>query len=215
MAQDQISLMLVLVALSLMPIFFILTTSFIKISMVLIIARESLGVQSVPPNIVLYGLSLILSFYIMGPIYNKTYDNMTKTVLSNKTLTVPELVNNIQLSSEPVKTFLLKHSETSKREYFYQTLKKYWTPEMMLGVTKTDFLVLMPAFVVSEITQGFKIAFLIYLPAMIIDIIVANILMAMGMMMMSPTTISLPLKLLLFVAIDGWERLVKVLMSTY
>ncbi len=215
MAQEQISLIFILTALSLLPIFFIMTTSFIKIAMVCIIARESLGVQQVPPNIILYGLSLVLSFYIMGPVYNKTYTNLSSSVLTNKNITVPLLINSVQLSATPVKNFLIKHSEPSKREYFYSTLKKYWTPEMMADVSKDDYVIVVPAFVISELTQGFKIAFLIYLPAMIIDIIVSNILMAMGMMMMSPTTISLPIKLLLFISIDGWERLIKVLMSTY
>ena len=215
MGNDPISIMIVLALLSLVPIIFVLTTSFIKIAMVCILARESLGVQQVPPNIVIYGLSLVLSFYIMGPVYNSTYKALTSDILSGKPITAQILIERFQTSSEPVRQFLIKHSERTQREFFYQSLKRYWTPEMMVDTKIGDFIIIAPAFVISEITQGFKIGFLIYLPSVIIDIIISNILMAMGMMMMSPVTISLPVKLLLFVSIDGWSRLVLVLLGTY
>ncbi len=214
MGNDPISIMIILALMSLIPIIFVLTTSFIKIAMVCILTRESLGVQQVPPNIVIYGLSLVLSFYIMGPVYNNTYKSLSSDILSGKPLTAQILVERFQTSSEPVRQFLIKHSERTQRDFFYQSLKRYWTPEMMADTKIDDFIIVVPAFVVSEITQGFKIGFLIYLPSVIIDIIISNILMAMGMMM-SPVTISLPVKLLLFVSIDGWSRLIKVLLSTY
>ena len=215
MGNDPISIMVVLGIMSLVPIIFVLTTSFIKIAMVCILTRESLGVQQVPPNIVIYGLSLVLSFYIMGPVYSGTYKSLTSDILSGKPLTAPILIERFQTSSEPVRQFLIKHSERTQRDFFYQSLKRYWTPEMLADTTINDFIIVVPSFVISEITQGFKIGFLIYLPSVIIDIIISNILMAMGMMMMSPVTISLPVKLLLFVSIDGWSRLIKVLLGTY
>ena len=215
MSNDPISIILILSGLGFLPIIFILTTSFIKIAMVCILTRESLGVQQVPPNIVIYGLSLILSFYIMGPIYNNTYKLLSNDILNNQAISAQSLISGLNSSSVPVKQFLLKHSQRTEREFFYQSLKRYWTPEMLIDTKMDDFIILVPAFMVSELTQGFKIGFLIYLPSVIIDIIISNILMAMGMMMMSPVTISLPLKLLLFVSIDGWSRLIKVLLSTY
>lgn len=201
--------------LSLLPIFVVLTTSFIKISMVLILTRESLGVQQIPPNIVIYGLSLILSFYVMGPIYNKSFQTLQQDITSNQVVSSQELIMTIQQSSQPLKMFLQKHSQPDEQEYFYQTLKQFWTPEMMQDVKKDNLIILVPAFLVHELTAAFKIGFLIYLPSVIIDIIVSNILMAMGMMMMSPVTISLPIKLLLFISLNGWARLIHALLHTY
>ncbi len=215
MNNDPVSLMFILFGLSLMPVIFVLTTSFIKIAMVCILTRESLGVQQVPPNIVIYGLSIILSFYIMGPVYNNTYTLLKTNLLNGTQITAPMLIEGFETSAKPVKDFLLKHSNRAERDFFYKSLKRYWTPEMLSTTQKDDFIILVPAFVVSEITQGFKIGFLLYLPSLIIDIVISNILMAMGMMMMSPVTISLPIKLLLFISVDGWSRLINLLMSTY
>ena len=215
MGNDPVVLILILVFCSLIPILFILTTSFVKISMVCILARDSLGVQQVPPNIVLYGLSLILSLYVMGPIYNNSYNIMHQDLISGNQITAKKLIDNFDASSTPLRQFLIKHSDREQKDFFYKSLKKYWTSDMLKDVTINDFIILVPSFVVSELTQGFKIGFLIYLPSIIIDIIVSNLLMAMGMMMMSPVTISLPIKLLLFISIDGWTRLINVILGTY
>jgi type III secretion protein R len=215
MGSDPVGMIILMFGLSVLPVCFILTTSFIKIAMVCILTRESLGVQQVPPNIVIYGLSLILSFYVMGPVYNNTYMTLSDSVMQNKQITPQLLITQFQASSVPVKQFLLKHSSKTERDFLYKSLQKYWSKEMLVSVKNDDLIILVPAFVISELTEGFKIGFLIYLPAVIIDIIVSNILMAMGMMMMSPVTISLPIKLLLFISIDGWSRLVHVLLNTY
>lgn len=212
---DPIPIIFIMAIMSLFPIIFILTTSFIKISTVCFLTRESLGIQQIPPNMVIYGLSLILSFYIMGPVYQKSYQAVVDDLSANKTMDSKSLMNDFQKSSAPLKTFLLKHTPQNEREFFYKSLKQYWTQDMLSSVQKDDFIILVPAFVVSELTQAFKIGFLIYLPSVIIDVIVSNILLAMGMMMMSPVTISLPLKLLLFISVDGWSRLIHVLLSTY
>ncbi len=203
-----------LTLLSLAPIIFVLTTCFIKISMVLILTRESLGVQQIPPNIVIYGLSLILSFYIMGPVYNKSF-LIIKNNINNNEVTAKSLVNSYSSSIEPLRTFLYLHSNINERTFFYNTLNKLWTKDMLVDVRKDDLLILIPAFMISEVTKAFRIGFLIYLPSIMIDIIVSNILMAMGMMMMSPVTISLPIKILLFISIDGWSRLVHLLLNSY
>ena len=114
-----------------------------------------------------------------------------------------------------MRAFLLKHSKTENRDFFVATTKKLWTPELSKTVSDTDFVILMPSFLVSELTQAFQIGFLLYLPFLIIDLVVSNILLAMGMMMVSPVTISMPLKLFLFVMADGWTRLIKGLIVTY
>lgn len=197
--------------LSLLPIIFVMTSSFIKISMVLLLTRESLGVQQVPPNMVIYCLSLILSFYIMSPVYNSTITSISDKEPQN----AHELVVKLQSSSQDTKKFLIKHTSRSQVDFFYQSIQELWPPNMRAKVKRDDIVILVPAFMVTEITAAFKIGFLIYLPSIIIDIIVSNILMAMGMMMMSPQTISLPIKLLLFIILDGWSRLIHVLFNTY
>jgi type III secretion protein R len=213
MLNDQMMLILILTCLSLLPIFFILTTSFIKVAVVCMMTRDSLGVQQIPPNIVIYGLSLILSFYVMGPVYNNTYQTVSQQFRNNQTVNASQLFTNIQESSKPIKTFLLSHAKTEERVFFFQSLKHFWKKDNL--VRADDFMVLIPAFVITELTAAFKIGFLIYLPSVLIDILVSNILMAMGMMMMSPVTISLPIKLLLFVSVDGWSRLIHALLNTY
>lgn len=197
--------------LSLLPIIFVMTSSFIKISMVLLLTRESLGVQQVPPNMVIYCLSLILSFYIMSPVYNSTINSITDQEPQN----AHEFIVKLQSSAQDTKKFLIKHTAKSQVDFFYQSIQELWPANMRAKVKRDDIVILVPAFMVTEITAAFKIGFLIYLPSIIIDIIVSNILMAMGMMMMSPQTISLPIKLLLFIILDGWSRLIHVLFNTY
>lgn len=215
MNYDPMSTILLLFGLSLLPIVIVLTTSFIKIAIVLILTRESLGVQQVPPNIVVYALSLILTCYIMGPVYNKSFQALSQDVNGGKQLTYQTIVNDFELSSKPVKQFLQRNSDPAEQQFFLKTLQQTWSKDMLANVKNDDFIILIPAFVISELTQAFKIGFLIYLPSIIIDIIISNILMAMGMMMMSPVTISLPIKLLLFIAINGWSRLIHILLGTY
>lgn len=212
-ATNPVSVISFLGILSLIPIIFILTTSFIKISMVLILTRESLGVQQIPPNIMIYALSLILSFYVMGPVYNKSINAFNGQDI--QTMSSTQVVKNLDLSTDSVKSFLIDHTPNNEKEFFYQTLKQFWSPTMLKSVDRNNLIVLVPAFAISEITQAFKIGFLIYLPSVMIDIIVSNILMALGMMMMSPVTISLPIKLLLFIALNGWSRLIHALLGSY
>lgn len=212
---NPISVIILLGVLSVLPIIFVLTTSFIKIAMVCILTRESLGVQQVPPNLVIYGISLILSFYVMGPVYNNSYLALNTDMSNNQQLTTQVLIEDFNKSAAPIKQFLTRNSQVNEREFFYQSLKRFWSKEMFNSVKRDDFIILIPAFMISELTQAFKIGFLIYIPSVIIDIIVSNILMAMGMMMMSPVTISLPIKLLLFISIDGWSRLLHALLGTY
>lgn len=213
---NQISLIFLFAILTILPVLFVLTTSFIKISVVCIMTRDSIGVQQVPPNIVLYCISLILSFYIMGPIYNNIYKNAIENNISNTTtINAVELITNINDSVQPLKLFLIKHSNPNERIFFFKNIQKYWGTDLAKEVKNNDWLVIVPAFVITEITAAFKIGFLIYLPSIIIDIVVSNILMAMGMMMMSPVTISLPIKLLLFISLDGWSRLLHALLNTY
>lgn len=210
---DPISLSLLLALLGLVPLFLVVTTSFLKISTVMMLVRNALGVQQVPPNIALYGLSLVLSLYIMAPVMQEV-----GTALRSE----PEALSNIESTFsafgkgvEPLRTFLFKYSKPEQRAFFIDATKRIWPPEQAKLATDRDLFILMPAFIVSELTAAFQIGFLLYLPFVVIDLIVSNILLALGMMMVSPSTISLPLKLFLFVVVDGWTRLLHGLILSY
>ncbi len=212
-AIDPISLAIVLAILGLLPLFLVVTTSFLKISTVMMLVRNSLGVQQVPPNIALYGLSFILSLYVMAPVIEKTGDAFRNE--PGALTSVQAIMNTFSKGSEPLRAFLIKNSKAEQRAFFVNTTKTMWPKEQSDKVKESDFLVLMPAFVVGELTTAFEIGFLLYLPFVVIDLIVSNILLALGMMMVSPSTISLPLKLFLFVMVDGWTQLLHGLVLSY
>lgn len=210
---DPITLAVVLAMMALMPTLVVVTTSFLKIAVVMSLLRNALGVQQMPPNLALYGMALILSFYVMAPVGDSMFDRITAQPEALKN--IPGLVSGVREGAEPLREFMLKNSRVEQRDFFVRTAQRMWGPRLSEGMTERDFIVLMPAFVVSELTAAFQIGFLIYLPFVVIDLIVSNILLAMGMMMVSPVTISLPLKLFLFVMVDGWSRLIQGLVLTY
>lgn len=210
---DPISLLVVFGLLALVPTLVVVTTAFLKISIVIMLLRNALGVQQIPPNIALYGLSLILTAYVMAPIGQRIYETTLKSPVNTKS--VESVITAVRKGAEPMRAFLEKNSKPEQRDFFVRTTQKIWGAEMAADVKPNDFLVLMPAFLVGELTSAFQIGFLIYLPFLVIDLIVSNILLALGMMMVSPVTITLPLKLFLFVAVDGWTRLIHGLVLTY
>lgn len=210
---DPITLVIVLALLSLVPVLVVCTTSFLKLTIVMSLVRNALGVQQIPPNIALYGLALILSAYIMAPIGGRMVDAVQNHPDALKN--VSSLVATLRESAEPLRNFMERNSHPEQRDFFLRTAQRMWGPELAADVKGTDFLVLMPAFIVTEMTMAFQIGFLLFLPFIVIDLIVSNILLAMGMMMVSPVTISLPLKLFLFVSVDGWSKLIHGLILTY
>jgi type III secretion protein R len=212
-SMDPISLSLAFALFGLVPVLIVTTTAFLKIAVVLSLLRNALGIQQIPPNIALYSLALILSAYVMAPVATDMFEAVKGTPNAMKDVEV--LFDTVQKGSQPMKAFMLKHSKLEQRDFFVGTAKRLWPPKHAERVKSDDFLVLMPAFVVSELTAAFEIGFLLYLPFIVIDLVVSNILLAMGMMMVSPTTISLPLKLFLFVLVDGWTRLIHGLVMTY
>ncbi len=209
---DPVTLLLVFGLLGLLPTLVVVTTSFLKISVVMMLLRNALGVQQVPPNIALYGLSLILTAYVMAPIGNRIYET---TIQAGNLRSAESVVTSVRRGLEPLREFMVRNSRPEQRDFFLRTSHRMSGPAISADVKPTDFLILMPAFLVSELTAAFQIGFLIYLPFVVIDLIVSNILLAMGMMMVSPVTISLPLKLFLFIAADGWTRLIQGLVLTY
>lgn len=212
-AMDPVALALALALLALVPTLVVCSTCFLKITVVMSLLRNALGVQQIPPNIALYGLSLILTAYIMAPIGVKIQDEALKQ--PGAMTSVDSMIKAARVGAEPLRDFMVRNSKAEQREFFVNHTKKLWGPELSAEVKPTDFVVLMPAFLVSEITAAFQIGFLLFLPFIVIDLVISNILLAMGMMMVSPVTISLPLKLFLFVAVDGWSRLIHSLVLTY
>lgn len=210
---DPFVLAIVLAGMALIPFIAIMVTTFVKLAIVLSLVRNALGVQQIPPNIALYGVAIILSIYIMAPVGQAVMEALRgMTVEMNTGAGILEAVTQ---GSEPLRDFLMKHTTAAQRGFFLETATRMW-PESMAGmVTADNFFILAPAFTVAELTQAFQIGFLLYLPFVVIDLIVSNILLAMGMMMVSPMTISLPLKLFLFVMVDGWSRLIEGLVLSY
>jgi type III secretion protein R len=210
---DPLSLIIALVALGLLPFIAVMVTSFVKLVVVFSLVRNALGVQQIPPTIALNGLALILTVYIMAPVGGEVLDLLRDEQLS---LSDPASIGAaLDKGKEPFRDFLLKFTAERERDFFLDTTRDLWPPEFSEGVTDRDFLIVIPAFTVSELTRAFEIGFLLYLPFVVIDLIVSNILLAMGMMMVSPMTISLPFKLFLFVMVDGWTRLVHGLVLSY
>jgi len=210
------SALITVILLALAPFVAVMVTSFTKIVVTLSLLRNALGLQQVPPNIVLNGLALILTLYVMYPVGQQmaaaNQDIKPVAAVSSDT---QALFTYADKAKEPLRAFLMKHSTPRERAFFLKTAQRINGPEKARTMTQRDFIVVVPAFTVSELAAAFQIGFLIFLPFLIIDLVVSNILLAMGMMMLSPTTVSLPFKLLLFVLIDGWVKLAHGLVLSY
>ncbi|RRD58319.1 EscR/YscR/HrcR family type III secretion system export apparatus protein [Comamonadaceae bacterium OH2545_COT-014] len=207
------SALITVILVALAPFVGVMITSFTKIIVVLSLLRNALGLQQVPPNVVLNGMALVLTIYVMLPVGLEAFsrvDSLPKAMNSTD-----NMMQAADAAKEPLRDFLVKHSSPRERNFFLKTAQKNLPPERAAQLTERDFVVVVPAFTVSELAAAFQIGFLIFLPFLIIDLIIANILMAMGMMMLSPTTISLPFKLLLFVLVDGWVKLSHGLVLSY
>jgi type III secretory pathway component EscR len=295
---DPALVILTVVSLALAPFVAVMVTSFTKIVVVLSLLRNALGLQQVPPNVVINGLAIVLSIYVMypvildtqaaiearkngqpppvpsllakpaprpapvvttepppatspaaadgeaaaaaaaaragarGPSFANVRDGRdetppTPTAAENAAAEqaealpplpdkgVARMLGLANAGKEPLRAFLLQHSNNAERAFFLRSAQRLLPPAHRDEISADHFLVVVPAFTVSELTAAFQIGFLIFLPFLVIDMVVANILLALGMMMLSPTTISLPFKLLLFVLIDGWAKLVHGLVLTY
>jgi type III secretion protein R len=205
------------VVLALAPYVAVMVTAFTKLVVVFSLLRNALGLQQTPPNIVLNGLAIILSAYVTYPV-GLEMAHVAQQALeqeASENLGLPELLRIGDAAKEPLRAFLTEHTSDEEREFFFATAKKFQTGTDTTTLAHDDLLVIVPAFTVSELSRAFQIGFLIFLPFLVIDLIVSNILQALGMMMLSPTTISLPFKLLLFVLLDGWSKLIHGLVLTY
>ncbi|MBE0438538.1 MAG: flagellar type III secretion system pore protein FliP [Gammaproteobacteria bacterium] len=202
-----LQILALMTALTLLPAALIMMTSFTRIIIVLSILRQAMGVQSTPSNQVLIGLSLFLTFFIMHPVFDTAYQDGVKPYLDGEI----EVTAALEKASDPFKHFMLAQTRESDLQLF-STIAGHAELETSQDV---PFSLLLPSFVTSELKTAFQIGFLIFIPFLIIDLVVASVLMAMGMMMLSPMLISLPFKLMLFVLIDGWALLMGTLASSF
>jgi type III secretion protein R len=212
---DPIALIAVGIVMALAPLAAVLVTSYSKIVIVLYMLRNALGLQQIPPGLVLNSLAFMLTVYIMMPAFttlSKAVEERPQQPSKDVIQAVGDTLNPVK---EPLRNFLLKHSSETERQFFKQISVKIHRDAGVNPPGDTDFIVIIPAFTVSELSQAFYLGFLLFLPFIAIDLIVANVLLALGMQMMSPTIVSLPLKLLLFVTIDGWSRLIHTLVLSY
>lgn len=210
---SPLTLIVAVAVFALVPIAITMLTSFVKLAVVLMLLRNALGVQQIPPNIAIYGICVILTAYIMAPVVIEARQVFTEQGLDIHDL--PTIVASAEELLQPFKGFLRKHVDPLQVEFFVNSASHLWGPDHSITPDPDGYLILIPAFVTTELTNAFEIGFLVYLPFIAIDLIVSNLLLAMGMMMVSPVTISLPLKLFLFVMIDGWSRLIHGLVLTY
>ncbi len=194
-----LEILLMLTIITLLPSILVMVTSFTRTIIILSFLRNALGIQQTPPNIVLIGISLFLTLFIMDPVI-KDINTNAYTPYKNQEITQEEALDRAQV---PLKDFMLKNTETSALNLFTEMSGT----EQVENVEELPMTVIIPSFMTSELKRGFVAGFLIFIPFLLIDIIVSSTLMSMGMMMLPPAMISLPFKLLLFVTVDGWELL--------
>ncbi|MFZ6640716.1 flagellar type III secretion system pore protein FliP [Undibacterium sp. TC4M20W] len=203
----SIQTLLFLTALSFLPAALLMMTSFTRIIIVLSLLRQALGTQSAPPNQVMVGLSLFLTLFVMGPVFDKIYAEAYQPFTENK-ITMQVALDK---GATPLKQFMMKQTRQTDLALY---VKLSNTPELQ-GPEDVPLRILIPAFITSELKTAFQISFAIFIPFLIIDMVVASVLMSMGMMMVSPSIVSLPFKLMLFVLVDGWQLLIGSLAQSF
>lgn len=203
----SLQLLLVMTALTLLPAAFMMLTSFTRIVIVLALLRQALGTAQTPSNQVLIGISLFLTLFVMGPVIDVVYDKAVVPFMSEQ-ISVSEALAQIRA---PLGDFLLSHTRQTDLDLFLDLSR---TAEIAEN-EPVPFRVLVPAFVTSELKTAFQIGFVIFIPFLIIDLVVASVLMSLGMMMLSPVIISFPFKLMLFVLADGWNLIIGTLAASY
>lgn len=207
---------------SLLPFIIMILTSFMKIVIVLSLLRTALGVQQAPPNQIINGVGFMLSIFIMYPTGVKMYDAAYKTIYETKapdslmsTGSSTYIISIAQDAAEPMRDFLKRNSSVAHQALFYRMAYRVLPEEYRPGLKPDDTIILVPAYITSQLKDAFEIGVLIYIPFFVIDLVTSNILLAMGMMMLSPVTISMPLKLFLLVMLDGWTLLIQGLVQTF
>ncbi|MBC3412693.1 MULTISPECIES: flagellar type III secretion system pore protein FliP [Pseudomonas] len=203
----SLQILLIMTALSFIPAFVILMTSFTRIIIVFSILRQALGLQQTPSNQVLTGMALFLTMFIMAPVFDRVNKDAIQPYLAEQ-MTAQQAIDKAQV---PLKDFMLAQTRQSDLDLFMRLSKR----TDITGPDQVPLTIMVPAFVTSELKTAFQIGFMIFIPFLIIDMVVASVLMAMGMMMLSPLIISLPFKIMLFVLVDGWALIMGTLAGSF
>lgn len=206
------ALIALLFFLAILPVFIVLGTPFLKIAIVLGIIRNAIGLQQIPPNLAMYGLGLILTGYIMAPVVFATGDALKANPPVYTSLFELKLDPSVQA---PYRQFLERNASPDEVAFLIKMAKRRWPPQYAASADKDNIFILLPAFSLTQLDQAFKMGILIFMPFLAIDLIVSVLLLAMGMMMVSPLTIALPFKVLLFVVISGWDKTFIELVSSF
>jgi len=201
-----LQLIVLMASLSLIPFMVVSMTSFLRYMIVLSILKTALGTQQVPPAVVLVGMALVMTMYTMSPVFGEIYDKVNPIMQKNGSV-----VQIMAAGSDPLKNFMMRQTRQSDVAFFIQMSRRK-APDSPKDLNLWE---VAPAFMVSELRTAFEIGFIIFIPCIVIDLVVANILLALGMMMLSPTIISLPFKILIFVAVDGWSLIVNGLIQSF
>ncbi len=201
-----LQLLVIMATFSFLPFIFVCMTSFMRYAIVFGFLKQALGAQQIPPAIVLVGLSMILTLYTMGPVFQQMYEVGSKPYQENG-----NIVMAVTEGSKPLKEFMLKQTREKDLQFFVQLSRKE-APQTVEDLTIWE---VAPAYMMSELTTAFQISFIIFIPFIVLDLVVANVLLALGMFMLSPTIISLPFKLLIFIAVDGWSLIVNGLVGSF
>jgi type III secretion protein R len=212
---DPVSLFLVMLALAVLPFAAMVVTSYTKIVVVLGLLRNAMGVQQVPPNMVLNGIAIIVSVYVMAPVLMEAADRLGVPSGNGPPTNAQQILTAAESAREPFRRFLDKHSDAHEKAFFLKSAATIWPTQRAQQLKADDLLVLAPAFLLTELKEAFRIGFLLYLAFVVIDLVIANVLLAMGLSQVTPTNVAIPFKLLLFVVLDGWAKLIHGLVLTY
>ncbi|WP_176086024.1 type III secretion system export apparatus subunit SctR [Martelella sp. HB161492] len=204
---------ILVMSLSLLPFVIVMGTSFTKISIVLVLLRNALGIQGAPSGLVLNAIALTLTVFIMVPVANSIFVDLQASNIRVEDW--ESTVKAYDVVSKGYSDYLLKFTNQSELGFFKDAAKKIWPASLDDTISDTNMLILLPAHLTSELTRAFQIAFLLFLPFVVIDMVVSNVLLAMGAMMVPPMLVSLPVKLLLFISVNGWTLLLHNLVLSY
>jgi type III secretion protein R len=211
---DVTGLIILVTVVGLVPFVAMVVTSYAKIVVVLGLLRNALGVQQVPPNMVLNGIAILVSAYVMAPVGLQAMSSLeaNRTAADSSSQVV---VQALGAAKEPFREFLKKHTNTREKLFFLRSASAIWPADIASKLSQDDLIVLAPAYTLTEMGDAFKIGFMLYVAFIVIDLVIANVLMAMGLNQVQPTNIAIPFKLLLFVVMDGWSTLIHGLILTY
>lgn len=212
---DLTGLLIAVVAIGMIPFVAMVATSYAKIVVVLGLLRNALGVQQVPPNMVLNGIAILVTAYVMAPIGMQAVQNMQSMPHRGGSDSSAIVLDAFDAGKEPFRSFLKAHAHEREKRFFVHSASAIWPKDMAAKLREDDLIVLAPAFTLTEMTDAFKIGFLLYIAFVVVDVVIANVLMAMGLNQVQPTNVAIPFKLLLFVAMSGWSTLIHGLVMTY